>query len=160
MDVTASGDVTVDSDFDNFPANINYSNVNQTTDVYSDATVSGTTAPPALGAGNCGAVDAGPVGPVTGGGGPSCGTISVNPGKITIKRNGGSTTAFSVSVSNSVTITGAGTSNLTITPSSKAMTGGVAANFTVNSINKATGEFPVTFSSPCGTASVIVKVIR
>ncbi len=160
VDVTASGDVTVDSDIDDFPANINYSNVNQTSDVYSDATVKGTTAPPALGAGNCGAVDAGPIGGVTGGGGPGCGTINVNPGIITIKRNGGSTASFTVTVSNAVTITGAGTSNLLITPSSKAMTSAAAATFTVKSINRATGDFAVTFSSPCGTASVTVKVTR
>ena len=160
VDVTASGDVTVDSEIDDFPANINYSNVNQTTDVSTDATVKGTTAPPAVGVGNCGAVDAGPVGPVIGGGGPSCGTITVDPGKITIKRNNGSTSSFSVSVSNSTTITAAGTSNLTITPSSKAMTSGTAAVFTVKSNNRATGEFAVTFSSNCGTASVTVKVTK
>jgi Tfp pilus assembly protein FimT len=160
VDVTASGDVTVDSDIDDFPANINYSNINQTSDISTDATVKGTTAPAALGALNCGAVDAGPVGGVTGGGGPTCGTINVNPGKITIKRNNGSTASFSVTVSNAVTITAGGPSNLVITPSSKAMTSAAAATFTVKSINKATGDFAVTFSSNCGTASVTVKVTK
>ena len=158
--VTASGDVTVDNDIDDFPANINYSNVNKTIDVSSDATVKGATAPADVNVADCGAVDAGPIGGIMGGGGPTCGTINVNPGRITIKRNGGSAASFSVSVSNTVTITVAGTSNLTITPSSKAMTGAASATFTIQSNNRATGDFPVTFSSPCGTASAVVRVTK
>jgi len=160
VDVSASGDVTVDNDIDDFPANISYTNVNKTVDISSDATVKGTTAPAAIAVTDCSAVDAGPVGGVTGGGGATCGTINVNPGKITIKRNNGSSASFTVTVSNSVTITAAGTSNLTITPTTKAMTSAATAAFTVKSNNRATGDFAMTFSSSCGTASVVVRVTK
>jgi hypothetical protein len=160
VDVTASGDVSVDNDVDEFPSNITYTNVNKTTDISSDATVKGTTAPAAIATTDCSAVDNGPVGGVWGGGGGTCGTINVNPAKISIKRSGGSTNSFTVSVSNAVTITAAGTSNLTITPTSKAMTSAATATFTVKSNNKATGDFAVTFSSSCGTASVVVRVMK
>ncbi|HEX8773021.1 MAG TPA: hypothetical protein VF735_05405 [Pyrinomonadaceae bacterium] len=157
VDVTASGDVTVDSDIDDMPDTITYTNVNKTTDISSDATVKGTTAAPTFSATDCSALDAGSTAGVSGTG--ACGTISVNPGKISIKRNGGSNGSFTVTVTSSALITAGGTSNLTFTPSSTNVST-TGYSFIVKSINRATGDFPVTFSSPCATASVVVRVTK
>ncbi|HEX8141525.1 MAG TPA: hypothetical protein VF553_02955 [Pyrinomonadaceae bacterium] len=158
VDVTASGDVTVDSDIDDMPSTINYTNVNKTTDISSDATVKGTTAAPVIATTDCSALDAGSTAGVSGTG--TCGTISVNPGKVSIKRNGGGSGSFTVTVTSSALIAAGGTSNLTFTPSSMSVSPTTASTFIVKSINRATGDFPVTFSSPCATASVVVRVTK
>jgi type II secretory pathway pseudopilin PulG len=158
VDVTAGGDVTVDSDINDLPT-LTYTNVNKTTDVSSDATVSGTTAAPTISVTDCSAVDTGPAGGATGTGTGSC-TLNVNPSVVSIKKNGGTTGSFTVSTNTTSTVTAAGTSNLQITPTSRLITGGGSGTFTVRSLNSSRSStgFPVTFTSPCTSVSVKVKV--
>jgi Tfp pilus assembly protein FimT len=164
VDITGAGDVTVDSDIISSPS-ISHTNVNQTVDVASDATVSGTTAPASMSATDCSAVDTAPVGSVTGGGitGTSGGSatpcsLTATPGAVSVKKNGGTTQNVSVTVTTASTVTASGPSNIKITPASQSLAANGSATFSIKSLNNTRGTFTVTFSSSCASADVTVTI--
>jgi len=162
IDVTGSGDVTVDSDIQQI-ATVSHTNVNQTVDIYTDATVKGTTAAPTISATDCSGVTVGPVGgPIGGGGGgggagtPVCSLIA-DPGAISIRKNGGTGTV-NISVGATATVSVTGTSNLQFTPSSQTVTTSGTTAFTVKSLNNTRGTFTITFTNGCTATDVLVTV--
>jgi Tfp pilus assembly protein FimT len=162
IDITGSGDVTVDSDIEQV-ATVSHTNVNQTVDIYTDATVKGTTAAPTISATDCSGVTVGPVGGAIGGGvgGGGAGTpvcsLIADPGAISIRKNGGTGTVnISVGATASVSVTG--TSNLQFTPASQTVTTSGTTAFTVKSLNNTRGTFTITFSNGCTTTDVLVTV--
>ncbi|HEY6189466.1 MAG TPA: GspH/FimT family pseudopilin [Pyrinomonadaceae bacterium] len=159
VDISASGDVTVDSDISDTPT-ISYSNVNQTVDVSSDATVLGTTAPTTTSVTDCSAVDTGPVGGITGTGAISSCKLTINPGAISVKQNGGTTVSLTASVIDAATVTVSAPSNLRITPTSQSIAANGSTTFTVKSLNKTRGTFKVTFSAGCTSVDVMVTVTK
>ena len=162
IDITGSGDVTVDSDIEQV-ATVSHTNVNQTVDIYTDATVKGTTAAPTISATDCSGVTIGPVGGAIGGGGggggagtPVCSLIA-DPGAISIRKNGG-TGSVSISVGATATVSVTGTSNLQFTPSSQTVTTSGTTAFTVKSLNNTRGTFTITFTNGCTATDVLVTV--
>ncbi len=167
VDVTSSGDVTVDSDVENAPTFTNYTNVNRTVDVSTDAVVRGTTAPPAFAATDCSAVSVGPAGGAIGGGGgaaggggpaaPTCSLIA-NPGALSIRKDGVTTGVVNISVATTTTVSVSGASNLQFTPVSQTVTSNGTTAFSIKSRNSTRGTFRVTFSSACTTTDVMVTI--
>jgi hypothetical protein len=164
IDITGSGDVTVDSDIEQV-ASVSHTNVNQTVDVYSDATVKGTTAAPTFATTDCSAVSIGPVGGAIGGGGgggggagtPVCSLIA-NPGAISIKKHGGTTGTVNISVGATATVSVSGASNMQFTPASQTVTTSGTTAFSVTSLNNTRGTFTITFTNGCTTTDVIVTI--
>lgn len=160
VDVSDAGDVTINSDVDVLPT-VSYANVNSTSDIASGTVVSGSTV--RANSVDCSGTDSGtPAPPITGTGttgGSTC-SMTANPSAVTIKKGGGSsgTIALSTTGSGSYTITASGPSNLQISPTSKTLSGGGSANFTVKSLNNTRSTFAVNFSSSCTTVTVLVKV--
>jgi len=77
--------------------------------------------------------------------------VTVNPGSLSISKNGGSgTVSFSVTIGGSVSFAN-GPSNLQVTETSTNF-------FTVLSLNNSRGDFTLVFDSPCGTTNVVVSV--
>lgn len=162
IDITGSGDVTVDSDIEQI-ATVSHTNVNQTVDIYTDATVTGTALAPTFTTTDCSAVSIGPVGGAIGGspsggaaGTPVCSLIA-NPGAISIRKNGGTGT-INISVGATATVSVSGTSNLQFTPASQTVTTSGTTAFTVKSLNNTRGTFNVTFTNGCTTTDVLVTV--
>jgi Tfp pilus assembly protein FimT len=149
VDVSGSGDVTVENQQPSLP-NVTYSNnVNSTDSIDSRAVISGATVPDNtpcmdLSGGGVGS-DAGP---------PSC-TIHVNSSAISIRKNGGSTGSVLVSMSNPSLVVATAPSNLTISPASQSVSSG--QSFSIVSKNTLRGPYNVTFTSQCGSA-ITVKV--
>jgi hypothetical protein len=167
IDITASGDVTVDSDVENAPDLI-VTNVNKTVDVSSEATVKGAVLPPTFSATDCSAVSVGaPGGTVPGGGGggggagggstPSC-SLSADVPTISIKKHGGTTGVVHITVGTTSNVSVSGASNLQFSPSSQIVTSSGSTAFTIQSTNNTRGTFRVTFSSDCDTTDVMVTV--
>ena len=160
VDVSDAGDVTVNSDVDVLPT-VSYANVNSTSDIASGTVVSGSVVRSnSVDCGGSGSGAAAP--PITGqgtSGGSSC-SMTANPSAVTIKKGGGSTgtIALSATGSGSYTITTSGPSNIQISPTSKTLSGGGSANFTVKSLNNTRGTFAVSFSSSCTTVTTSVKI--
>jgi Tfp pilus assembly protein FimT len=159
VDVSDAGDVTVNSDVDVLPT-VSYANVNSTSDIASGTVVSGSTV--RTNTADCGGTSGVTAPPITGTGttgGTAC-SMTANPSAVTVKKGGGSTgtIALSTSGSGSYTITTSGPSNLQISPTSKTVSGGGSANFTVKSLNNTRGTFAVNFSSSCTTVTISVKV--
>lgn len=156
VQVMGSGDVTVDTAVFS-PSTVTYGSVNTTSDVNSTATVMGNgTHNDASPCGTSGAATTTPP-PTTGAG--SC-QIGPSVGLVTIRRNGGSTANINIIVNSAGTINASPHSNLAVTPPSRAVTAGTGGtfSFTVSSVNKSRGTFPVIFTSPCGSTTVQVKV--
>ncbi len=155
IDITGSGDVTIDGDSDNLSANVTYSNVNRSADISGEAVVNGNVAPAAATLpGDCAtATTTGSTGSVAATG---CGSSSISPAVATIKKNGGSTGTFTVTVGSPTTVTAAGTSNILVTPASQAVSS--AATFTVRSLNISKGYFNVTFNAACFASPITVQV--
>ena len=149
VDVSGSGDVTVENQQPTLP-NVTYNNsVNSTDSINSRVVISGTTTSDNtpcmdLSGGGVGA-DAGP---------PSC-TIHVNSSAISIRKNGGSTGSVLVSMSNPSLVVATFPSNLTVSPASQTVSSG--QTFSVVSKNTLRGPYNVTFTSQCGS-SITVKV--
>jgi len=149
VDVSGSGDVTVENQQPTLP-NVSYtSNINSSDSINTRLVVSGTSTTDNtpcmdLSAGGVG-VDAGT---------PSC-TIHVNSSSISIKKNGGATGAFQVSMNGSSLVVASFPSNLTVSPASQTVSTG--QNFSVVSKNTLRGPYNVTFTSQCGS-SITVKV--
>ncbi len=83
---------------------------------------------------------------------------AVSPSSLSIHKNGG-TGSVTVSLGGgSGTVSGAGPSNLSISPDSGTIANGVSAVFSITSNNSVRGNFTVTFTTPCGQASTVVTV--
>jgi type II secretory pathway pseudopilin PulG len=157
VDVSDAGEVTIDSDVDVLPS-VTYATANQTIDVSSGTVVTGS------GAHNnsvdCNG-DSGISGqPASGGGSGGCPGWTVNPTFQTMIKNGGSTATitFAVTSGGSSVVTATAPVNLRVTPASATISAGGSATFTVTSLNKTRGTFPITFNLPCSSPQVLVKV--
>jgi Tfp pilus assembly protein FimT len=83
---------------------------------------------------------------------------STSPSFLSISKNGGSGTVI-VKVSNgSGSISASGPGNLTISPESQTISPSGSNVFSITSNNTTRGEFTVTFTAPCGSATVFVTV--
>lgn len=159
VQVMGSGDVTINTAVFT-PANISFASVNASSDVVNTATIKGTKPP--INLSPCGSGGAGggggftpPVGICAGGG-----TIFPDVGLVTIRRNGGSTATVNITVNTSGTITATPNSNLSVTPAARSVpsSAGGTFSFTISSITKSRSMFPITFTNPCSSTSVQVKV--
>jgi hypothetical protein len=149
VDVSGSGDVTVENQQPTLP-NVTYSNNLNSSDgidsrlIYSGTTAADNTPCMDLSGGGVG-VDSGP---------PSC-TIHANSSSISIRKNGGGTGSVQISMSNPSMVVASFPSNLTVSPASQNVSSG--QNFSIVSKNTLRGPYNVTFTSQCGS-SVTVKV--
>lgn len=149
VDVSGSGDVTVENQQPTLP-NVPYNNtVAASTSVRSATVVSGTDP-----------VDSTPCLDVSGEGigtetGPPQCTIHVSASSVSVKKNGGTSAGVVVSLSAPSGVVATYPGNLTVTPSSQTVSTG--SNFVVRSNNNLRGPFTVTFSAQCGT-SIPIKV--
>jgi Tfp pilus assembly protein FimT len=150
VDVSGSGDVTVENQQPSLPNVVYSSNVNSSDGIDSRAVVTGT-----------GTTDNTPCMDLSGGGvaadsGPPSCNIQVNTSSISIKKNGGATGNVVVSMSNPSLVVVTAPSNLTVSPTSKSVTNS-GSSFSIVSKNTLRGPFNVTFTSQCGS-SITVKV--
>jgi Tfp pilus assembly protein FimT len=149
VDVSGSGDVTVENQQPNLP-NVVYSNsLNSADGIDNRSVVSGT-----------GATDNTPCMDLSGGGigaeaGPPSCNLQVGSSSISIRKNGGSTGSVLVSMSTPSLVVATVPSNLTVSPTSKSVLSG--SSFSITSKNTLRGPFNVTFTSQCGS-SITVKV--
>jgi type II secretory pathway pseudopilin PulG len=150
VDVSGSGDVTVENKQPTLP-NVPYNNsvstssaVRTTTVVSGTETVDSTPCLDVSGEGSAG--EAGP---------PQC-EIHVSSTSVSVKKNGGGSTSVLVSMSVSSPVTASYPSNLTLTPSTQ-QTVSTGTNYVIKSNNNLRGPFYLTFSSQCGS-SIVVKV--
>jgi len=149
VDVSGSGDVTVENQQPTLP-NITYtSGISSSASIKSQSIVSGTTA-----VDNTPCLDLSSDGLPGGSGPPNC-TIQVSSTSVSVKKNGGSTASVVVSMSSPSLVVAACPSNLTISPTSQSVTTGTS--FSIRSNNGLRGPFDVTFSSQCGS-SIVVRV--
>ena len=141
IDISGSGDVTVDGDAGFLPT-ITHTNVNISADVVSEAVINGMSVPATVTANNCSATPTPtptPTPPPPPPSTPTCtATVDAAPAILEIRKNGG-TGSFSVTVGSATTVTAAGTSNLTISPASQPVSG--TGSFTVTSNNNSRGLF-------------------
>lgn len=150
VDVSGSGDVTVENQQPALPNVVYSNNVNSSDGVDSRAVVSGT-----------GSTDNTPCMDLSGGGigadsGPPSCNIQVNSSSISIKKNGGATGSVLVSMSNPSLVVATFPSNLTVSPTSKTISNS-GSSFSITSKNTLRGPFNVTFTSQCGS-SITIKV--
>ncbi|MCA1632364.1 MAG: hypothetical protein LC802_01280 [Acidobacteria bacterium] len=162
ISVTSSGDVTIDSTIGATVSPGTYSAVSQTSDIWSSATVSGTT--PTSCDDPCGGCSAVSIGPVGSSPPPGCSIFTLGQQSITIRRNGASTASFTVTSTSADTITinqPDGRTNLQFTPSaSQAFAAGASKTFTVTSLNNSWGTYSVKFTSACSSSNIVnAKVI-
>jgi prepilin-type N-terminal cleavage/methylation domain-containing protein len=149
VDVSGSGDVTVENQQPALP-NVTYNNtLNSADGINTRAVVGGTTAPDNT---PCMDLSGGGVGGDSGP--PEC-NIHVNWGSISIKKNGGSTGSVIVSMTAAKLVVASYPSNLTVSPTSQTVSTG--SSFSISSKNTLRGPFNVTFTSQCGS-SFTVKV--
>ncbi|OLE53543.1 MAG: hypothetical protein AUG51_12750 [Acidobacteria bacterium 13_1_20CM_3_53_8] len=161
IDVSGSGDVTINSDVDVLPP-VSYSTVSSSTDIASGTTVTGTgvhnnsltCSDPTAGTGGA------PPPPITGTGTSSCGNITAGVSGLSIKKNGGTTGTVQITVTSAGKITTTGPSNLSISPSTKTMSAAGNTSFNITSLNSTRSTFPVTFTLACtsGSASATISV--
>lgn len=149
VDVSGSGDVTVENQQPTLP-NVTYNNTVNSADsvdsrlIVAGAATSDNTPCMDLSGGGIGA-DSGP---------PSC-NIHVNSSSISIRKNGGSTGNVLISMSNPNLVVATFPSNLIVSPASQSVFTG--QSFSVLSKNTLRGPYNVTFTSQCGS-SLTVKV--
>lgn len=149
VDVSGSGDVTVENQQPTLP-NVTYNNTVNSSDsidsrlVVGGVTTSDNTPCMDLSGGGVGA-DSGP---------PSC-TIHLNSSSINIRKNGGSTGSVLVSMTNPSLVVATFPSNLTVSPASQSVFNG--QTFSIVSKNTLRGPYNVTFTSQCGS-SLTLKV--
>jgi hypothetical protein len=149
VDVSGSGDVTVENQQPTLP-NVTYNNtVSSTDNINSREVVTGTST-----SDNTPCMDLSGGGIGSDSGPPSC-TIHVASSSISIKKNGGATGSILVSMSNPSLVVATFPSNLTVSPASQTVSSG--QNFSVVSKNTLRGPYNVTFTSQCGS-SITVKV--
>jgi Tfp pilus assembly protein FimT len=160
VDVSDSGDVTVNNDVDVLPT-VSYANVNSSADVATGTVVSGSTV--RSNSADCtddtsSSGPSTPAPPITGTG-TSC-TMTANPSSLSVKKNGSTTGSVTISTTGSgnYTITPSGPTNLQISPTSKTISGGGSTSFSIKSLNNTRSTFAVNFGSSCTTVTVAVKV--
>ncbi|HEX8708367.1 MAG TPA: hypothetical protein VF723_09015 [Pyrinomonadaceae bacterium] len=160
IDVTGSGDVTIDSDVAS-PPEIVYSNVNTTSDIASDSTVKGTTVPTVAPVTDCSDPPVGSSGTTTNTGTLGC-AVSVSPTSLTIRKAGGTVSPVTVTMVNGTagTLTVTGPSNLKFTPASQPLGAIGSTTFTIQSINSTRGTFQVNVTTSCYVTPLIVKVVK
>lgn len=149
VDVSGSGDVTVENQQPALPNVVYSDSLNSSSGIDNRAVVGGggtTDNTPCmdLSGGGIGA-DSGP---------PSC-NIHVSSTTVSIKKNGGTTGSVLVSMSNPTLVVATFPSNLTVSPGSQSVSSG--SNFSITSKNTLRGPFNVTFTSQCGS-SITIKV--
>lgn len=161
VDVSGSGDVTLNSELaETLPA-INYNAINNTNGIASGSTIVGTATHNNGSITGCTAGDPTSTptsSPISAGG--SCGAIQANYSAVTVKKNGGSSVSLTINSNKAATLTATYTSNLSVTPASSTVIAGGSSTFTVKSINTARGQYTVSFSNGCATVSVIVTVVK
>ena len=149
VDVSGSGDVTVENQQPTLP-NVTYTNnVNSSDSINTRLIVSGTSTTD-----NTPCMDLSGGGVGVDAGTPSC-TIHVNSSSISIKKNGGGTGSVLISMNNPSLVVATFPSNLTVSPASQNVSNG--QTFSIVSKNTLRGPYNVTFTSQCGS-SVTVKV--
>jgi Tfp pilus assembly protein FimT len=149
VDVSGSGDVTVENQQPTLP-NVTYNNtVSSTDNINSREVVTGTST-----SDNTPCMDLSGGGIGSDSGPPSC-TIHVASSSISIKKNGGATGSILVSMSNPSLVVATFPSNLTVSPASQTVSNG--QSFSVVSKNTLRGPYNVTFTSQCGS-SITAKV--
>lgn len=89
-----------------------------------------------------------------------CGSPSVSTTALTIAKNGGSGSVVFRQGSTAGTVTASASSNLTIRPSSTTVAANATQTFTITSNDVTRGIFTVTFTTPCGSLSVVVTVVN
>ena len=149
VDVSGSGDVTVENQQPTLPNVVYSNNVNSSDGIDGRAVVGGSgttdnTPCMDLSGGGVGA-DSGP---------PSC-NLHVSSTSISIRKNGGTTGSVLVSMSSPSLVVATVPSNLTVSPASQTVLTG--SNFSISSKNTLRGPFNVTFTSQCGS-SITIKV--
>jgi Tfp pilus assembly protein FimT len=149
VDVSGSGDVTVENQQPDLPNVVYSNNLNSSDGINSRAVVGG-----------AGTTDNTPCMDLSGGGigadsGPPSCNIHVSSTTITIRKNGGTTGSVLVSMSNPTLVVATFPSNLTVSPGSQSVSSG--SNFSITSKNTLRGPFNVTFTSQCGS-SITIKV--
>ncbi|MEP6717790.1 MAG: GspH/FimT family pseudopilin [bacterium] len=150
VDVSGSGDVTVENQQPTLP-NVQYNNTNlASTSVRSTTVVSGTET---LDSTPC--LDVSGEGVAAQAGTEAC-KINVSTTSVSVKKNGGTSTSVLVSMSVMSGVTASYPSNLTIAPSSQPNVS-TGSSFLIKSNNNLRGPFNVTFSAQCG-ATIVVKV--
>ena len=149
VDVSGSGDVTVENQQPQLPNVVYSNNVNSSDGIDGRAVVAG-----------AGTTDSTPCMDLSGGGigadsGPPSCNIHVSSTSISIRKNGGTTGSVIVSMSNPSLVVATFPSNLTVSPTSQSVSTG--SNFSISSKNTLRGPFNVTFTSQCGS-SITIKV--
>lgn len=163
VDVTGSGDVTVDNEVGDLPT-ITYTNVNKTSDILTESTVTGSTAVTTTTT-DCSSTTSS--GSITGTGttplGTSC-TFTANPAALTVKKSGGSTGTVIVTqtagTSGSLTVSAPSNLRVQASVSTPTILGTGSVTYSVTSLNSTRGTFNVVFTSPCTSVTVSVKVVR
>ena len=149
VDVSGSGDVTVENQQPTLP-NLTYTNsVNSSDSINSRLVVSGATTTD-----NTPCMDLSGGGVSAESGPPSC-SIHVNSSSISIRKNGGGTGSVLVSMNKATLVVATFPSNLTVSPASQTVSSG--QSFSIVSKNTLRGPYNVTFTSQCGS-SITVKV--
>lgn len=149
VDVSGSGDVTVENQQPALPNVVYSNNLNSSDGVDSRSVVGGSVTTDNT---PCMDLSGGGIGASSGP--PSC-NIQVNSSSISIKKNGGTTGSILVSMSTPSLVVATFPSNLTVSPASQTTYAG--ASFSITSKNTLRGPFNVTFTSQCGS-SITVKV--
>ena len=144
VDVSGSGDVTVENQSPTLP-NVPYNNtIPASSSVKTATVVSGPTL-----------VDSTPCLDVSGEGiggqtGPPLCTIRISSTSVSVKKNGGGSANEVVGMSTPSAVVASYPSNLTVTPAYQSVSTG--SSFLIKSNNNLRGPFTVTFSAQCGTS--------
>jgi len=167
VQVAGSGDITVNNNVTSVP-NITPGTVSPTADIAQNTVAVGTDtrlnlspcSPSGGGGGGGGGGSAPGSGPVAAA--CSAGTLTASPQQVTIRRNGASTGTITATVTATGTLGASTESNLSLTaggsPTFNGSSGG-SVSYTVRSLNKTRGTFPVKFTfANCSPATVYVKV--
>ncbi|MDQ5837964.1 MAG: hypothetical protein M3379_14405 [Acidobacteriota bacterium] len=151
VQVGGSGDVTVNNAVNSLP-NINYATVNENSNVVSSAIVSGSVTKLSLDPCNSSGGTSVPPATVT----CAAGSITLGNGLISIRKNGLSSGSTTATVNAAGTITVSADPNLSVTPASKTFSssGGVQS-FTITSVTKAKGTYPINFYFTCSSPAVL-----
>lgn len=151
VDVSGSGDVTVESTQPLLPNVLYNSSINANTNVKTQTAIPGSSL-----ADNTPCMDVSGVGTPGDSGPPTC-NIHLSSTSISIRKNGGATGSVVVSMStpSMVVATALQPNNLTVSPSSQNVSAG--SSFSIISKNTQRGPMDVVFSSSCGS-SITLRV--
>jgi Tfp pilus assembly protein FimT len=159
--VTGAGDITIDTNLGATVSPGTYSNVNQTVDVSSSATISGGTSVPCEDpCSTCGASGgASSSSPPSG-----CSAFSINTSSVSIRKNGGSTATITVTggtAADTITVTQPdGRTNLMFTPASRSVAASGTASFVISSRNNSKGRYSIKFTSACSSSNAVYASVN